>query len=105
MTIAGQMLPSEERSEPREPVLYRTRVTGANGVERSATLVNVSAGGFMARCEDGVAEGESIVVLLPRLGRVAAEVRWSLGGRMGCRLKRSLGMSDYHLLLQALPRD
>ena len=104
MTIAGQPLGSEERAEPREPVLYRTRLIGADGAEHSATLVNVSPSGFMARCDAAHAPGDAIQVLLPRLGRVAAEVRWSLGGRIGCQLKRACGLADYHALLQALPR-
>ena len=103
MTIAGQPL-TDERSEPREPVLHRTRMIDANGAERGVTLVNVSPGGFMARCDDGLNEGDRVTVTLPRLGKVAAEIRWSLGGRIGCRLVRPLGLSDYHLLLQALPR-
>ena len=102
MTIAGQL--HEERSEPREPVLYRTRLTDVDGVERPATLVNVSPSGFMARCEAAHATGDTIAVVLPRLGKVAAVVRWSLGGRVGCQLHRPCGLSDYHLLLQALPR-
>jgi hypothetical protein len=102
MTIAGQL--QDERSEPREPVLYRTRLTAADGVERPATLVNVSPGGFMARCDAAHAAGDSIAVVLPRLGKVQAIVRWSLGGRIGCQLLRPCGLSDYHQLLQALPR-
>lgn len=104
MTTAGQPLAADERSEPREPVLYRTRVIGADGVERPATVVNVSPSGFMARCDADHAVGDTVFIALPRLGRRAAIVRWSLGGRIGCQLERSCGLSDYHLLLQALPR-
>lgn len=103
MTIAGQAF-ADERSEPREPVLYRTRLTAADGIERTATLVNVSPGGFMARCDAAHAIGDVVHILLPRLGRVAAVVRWSLGGRIGCQLNRACGLADYHALLQALPR-
>lgn len=104
MMTAGQSAAAEERSELREPVLYRARLTAANGTEQHVTLVNVSPSGFMARGDGAYAEGDAVTVLLPRLGRVAAEVRWSLGGRIGCKLNRQLGMSDYHLLLQAMPR-
>ena len=102
MTIAGQL--QDERSEPREPVFYRTRLIAADGRERPATLVNVSPGGFMARCDVAHTPGDAVTVVLPRLGRIAAVVRWSLGGRIGCQLQRPCGLSDYHLLLQALPR-
>jgi hypothetical protein len=102
MTIAADF--QEERSEPREPVLYRTRLTGADGVERSATLVNVSPSGFMARCDTDHLIGDVIAVALPRFGKVSATVRWSLGGRIGCQLQQPYGLSAYHVLLKALPR-
>ena len=35
---------------------------------------------------------------------VAAEVRWSLGGRIGCELDRPIGMAEYYELLAALLR-
>lgn len=104
MTIAAGSLAHDARSELREPVLYRTRLTAADGTERPATLVNVSPGGFMARCEEDYAVGACITAVLPRGGRVAAEVRWALGGRIGCQWRRPLGLGDYHVLLQALPK-
>ena len=104
MTIAAQPLAGDDRSEAREPVLYRTRIKGADGVERSATLVNISPAGFMARCDNAHASGDRITLTLPRLGRIAAEVRWFLGGRIGCRLERPCGLADYHALLHVLPR-
>lgn len=102
MTIAGHA--QDDRSEPREPILYRTRLAGVDGSEQQATLVNISPGGFMARCDVPHAPGDVITVVLPRLGRVSAIVRWSLGGRVGCQLQRPCGLSDYHRLLQALPK-
>ncbi|WP_331042246.1 PilZ domain-containing protein [Sphingomonas sp.] len=103
MTIAGRHVAIEARSEPRVPVLYRMRLIGSDGVERPAMLVDFSPGGFMARCEEEHAIGDIIVIVLPRLGRIAAEVRWSLGGRIGCRLHQPIGLSDYHALLQVMP--
>lgn len=104
MTIAGGSLAHDERSELREPVLYRTRLTGADGTERPATLVNVSPGGFMARCNEDYAVGACVTAMLPRIGRVAADVRWVLGGRIGCQWRRTLGLGEYHALLNALPK-
>lgn len=103
MTNAAPPLAADERSAPREAVLYRTRLT-TDAVERPVTLVNVSPGGFMARCNEDYAAGDGVVVVLPLIGRVAAEVRWALGGRIGCQLQRRLGLGEYHALLQALPR-
>ena len=100
----GQTAAADERSEPRQDVLHRTRAATAQGV-RPITIVNVSPRGLMARTADAHAAGDRLTVELPVVGAVAAEVRWALGGRIGCRLERVIGLADYHHLLQALRRS
>lgn len=102
--MTARPVSADERSEPRQDVLHRTRAIGADGRERAITVVNVSPRGFMARCDDVHADGDRITLILPRVGQVAAEVRWALGGRIGCRLERMIGLADYHAVLQALLR-
>lgn len=92
----------EERAAPRDPVLHRTRAITADGQVLSLTVVNVSEGGLMARCDAAVAPADMLTVELPILGRAAAEVRWALGGRIGCRLERSIAAADYRALLAAM---
>ncbi len=104
MNTAGLRTSIDDRSEPRIDVIHRTRLTGADGVDRLVTVVNVSARGLMVRVEGDHAEGQCVQIILPRVGKVAAQVRWSLGGRIGCRLDRMIGMSDYHAILQAMRR-
>ena len=94
---------SDDRSEPRQNVLHRTRISAAGGV-RPVTLVNISPRGLMARTGDTFAAGERVTVELPGLGSVGAEVRWALGGRIGCQLDQTIGMTHYHHLLQTLQR-
>ena len=93
----------DERTEPRQNVLHRTRVTVAGEV-RQATIANISPRGLMARIAGDYAPGDRISVELPGIGARGAEVRWSLGGRIGCRLDRMIGLADYHHMLQAMQR-
>jgi hypothetical protein len=39
------------------------------------------------------------------VGVIVAEVRWSLGGRIGCELDRPIGMAEYYELLSALLKN
>lgn len=93
----------DEREEPRQNVLHRTRVSVA-GATTPVTIANISPRGLMMRTADAFAVGDRITVELPRVGVRAAEVRWALGGRIGCRLDRMIGLADYHHMLQAMQR-
>lgn len=56
------------------------------GRELHARLGNISAGGFMAECEERLPVGEVIEVELPDRGRVRAEIRWVFGWRFGAMI-------------------
>lgn len=94
----------DERSEPRDAVHHQTRARHADGQARRLLVVNISAGGLMARCDTVCAPGDRLQVDLPILGATAAEVRWCLGGRIGCRLLQPLAPERYRVLLDALRR-
>ena len=66
--------------------------------------VVTSALGLMARCEGEFAVGDRLRLTLPVVGVVAAEVRWSLGGRVGCQLDQPIALSDYYALLAVMAR-
>lgn len=85
----------DDRALARDAVCYRTRAVHASTGSFAITIVNISAQGLMARCDVALAEGERIEVALPVVGRVAAKIRWSLGGRIGCELDHVIGLSDY----------
>lgn len=94
----------EDRSEPRDAVHHRTRARHADGRLIPLVVVNTSAGGLMARCETRVEPGDRMHIDLPVVGAITADVRWSLGGRIGCRLPAPLGLHEYYALLAALRR-
>lgn len=95
---------SDERSEPRDAVHHRTRAAHTDGRLLPLVIVNTSNSGLMARCDAVLEPGDRLRIDLPLVGAVAVEVRWSLGGRAGCRLVQPLGLSDYYALLGALRR-
>jgi hypothetical protein len=90
------------RNEPRDEVHYRARGTGPDGRQLQLLVVNMSARGLMARCEVEYPVGAVLRVQLPVIGAVDAEVRWSLGGRIGCQLDRTVPLAQYYSLLAAM---
>jgi hypothetical protein len=62
----------------------------------------MSALGLMARCDMEYAIGDKLRVTLPVIGSIMAEIRWSLGGRIGCELDRAIELADYYDVLAAL---
>lgn len=89
----------DERSVSRDEVLYRARATAPGSRLIKLVIVNISAMGLMARCDDGPSEGERITIALPVVGMIDADVRWALGGRIGCELAAPIGLADYYQLL------
>lgn len=95
---------TEDRSEQRDAVHHRTRAVHPDGRLLPLVVVNTSQGGLMARCDTTCEEGDRLRVDLPQIGPVVAEVRWCLGGRLGCRFERPLGLAEYYTLLSGLRR-
>jgi hypothetical protein len=95
----------DRRDAPRDEVSYRTRATLGSGETISIHIVNVSANGFMARTERSFEPGAPLTVRLPVVGLAAAEVRWSLGGRIGCQFGRMIDLAPYLELLGELVRN
>lgn len=89
----------DRRDAAREEVFFRTRATTQAGDVIQLQIVNMSAGGFMARCEAELAAGESVSIRLPVVGDISAEIRWSLGGRVGCQFDRMIDLAPYLQLL------
>lgn len=104
MAVTAVSWLDDERSEPRDAVHHRTRAHHADGRLLPLVVVNTSAGGLMARCDTRVEQGDRLRIELPVVGLVQAEVRWSLGGRIGCRLLAPLGLGQYYEVLAALRR-
>ena len=100
--MAGNLAFKDERSATRDEVHFRTRVFGPDGRGRPILIVNISAAGLMARCDADFAVGERVRIALPVIGNVPGEIRWSLGGRIGCELDRPIELAAYYEVLAAL---
>jgi len=100
----GSAADPDGRREGRDEVHYRARAACADGRTLQLLVVNISPHGFMARCEADVGEGDRLAVTLPCVGAVPADVRWALGGRIGCELASPLGLASYYELLATITR-
>ncbi len=92
----------EERRVDRDEVFHRARCTGADDRVLPLVIVNISPHGMMARCDHDITTGEQIRTPLPGVGTIAAEIRWALGGRIGCQFTRPIPLAAYYGLLSAL---
>lgn len=95
---------AEERSSPRDEVFLRTRGTGPAGRPMTLVVVNLSQGGLMARCPLPLATGDRVRIELPLLGMMPAEIRWALGGRIGCQFDRAVAAEPYYRMLGTIDR-
>ena len=94
----------DDRAIPRDEVHYRARAVGPDGKPLSLLIVNMSALGLMARADTSYEVGDKLSVTLPVVGMITAEIRWTLGGRLGCELARPIDLANYYDLLAALVR-
>ena len=92
----------DNRALARDEVHYRARAFGPDAQQVSLLIVNLSALGLMARADLPYAVGQRLRVTLPVVGVVVAEIRWSLGGRLGCELDRPIDLADYYELLAVM---
>ena len=91
--------PPERDRDPRAPAEFVGTVR--IGDERlPARICDLSVHGFGATSVRALPIGSSIVVSLPMVGEVRAQVRWALGGMFGARF---LDPVDIAALLPAAP--
>lgn len=98
----GNLAHADIRREGREDVHYRARAFGPDAKQLNFLIVNISPHGLMARCEDSFEVGDRIRVVLPHVGPVVAEVRWSLGGRLGCQFDHVIDLAGYYELITTM---
>jgi len=92
----------EGRSETRDEVFHRARAITPDGGVLPLLIVNISPHGLMARCDVAYEPGQTLQVDLPLVGRVTAHVRWSLGGRIGCRIDPPIPAARYYAVVAAM---
>lgn len=103
MSVPGaKQASADDRAIRRDEVEYRARGCGPDGATIALLVVNVSTQGLMARCGAALEPGDLVRVRLPMLEEVGVEVRWSLGGRIGCQFLQPVALSDYPALVAAM---
>ncbi|MGY2732343.1 PilZ domain-containing protein [Sphingomonas sp. UYP23] len=105
MAKALEMRTAESRALVRDEVHYRARAFGPDARQLLLLIVNLSAAGLMARLDMSYAVGDRLRVTLPVVGVVVAEIRWSLGGRIGCELDAPIPLPEYYELLAVLLKE
>lgn len=92
--IQQQDLADERRSAPRERVEVdaRLRELGSEGCE--ATVLNISATGFMAETGGEFSLGARVWLILPGRERANAVVRWIEGKRIGAEFAEPIDLRD-----------
>jgi hypothetical protein len=103
--FAARRVQHDRRESEREEVFYRTRAVANGFGSLPVQVVNISANGFMARSETELPIGHPLTIRLPIVGEIKAEVRWALGGRIGCQFVRMIDFAPYLELLGALARE
>lgn len=94
----------DDRAVGRDEVHFRAKAFGPDAKPIVLVIVNMSAMGLMARCDCAHQPGDRITISLPIVGAIVAHIRWSLGGRIGCELDRTIDLADYYELLAAMLR-
>ena len=89
----------ENRANARDEVHYRAQAFGPDAQPLPLLIVNLSAMGLMARADTHYVIGDRLRVPLPVVGVVVAEIRWALGGRIGCELEQPIALADYYEML------
>lgn len=102
MSGYGNLAVADDRCEMRDDVHYRARGFGPDARQHNLLVVNVSPHGLMARCDHEFDVGARVRVVLPLLGARVAEVRWALGGRIGCQFELPVERADYHEMVAGM---
>lgn len=98
----GNLAYNEVRREEREEVHFRAKAFGPDARPLTLLIVNLSPHGMMARCDKEYEVGQRIRVTLPVVGVLVAEVRWALGGRIGCQFDQAIDLAHYYELIAIL---
>jgi hypothetical protein len=94
------------RCQSRLPAFGKVYLQRDGLPDLALSLKNVSRSGFMAVTSAHIAAGSRVRLVIPWVGSVSADVRWSHDNRMGCRLNRDFTLGQMaRLFLFCAPRS
>jgi PilZ domain len=89
-TLASHICATDRRRAERNEVTIRT-IAGLPGRERvQIEIVNIAEGGALIRSARVIDERTPIMIDLPGLGWVGAQVVWYFKGQHGCSFERPI---------------
>jgi len=91
----------ERHCELRDPVALRVGAFGGDARAFEMQVTNLSPHGLTARCTRERMSGERLRLILPEVGVVAAEVRWTLGEQFGLCFDMPIDRATYYELIAA----
>jgi len=94
-----------ERVQPRHGVAVRALLRLDGGHDVRMRLRDVSEAGFSGHAIEAVAPGSLVIVHLPDLEPVTAEILWQVGPAMGGRFAKPLSPEQMQALREASRRD
>jgi len=65
-------------------------------------IINLSAHGFMAKCDHELGRGERIVIRLPVIGRIESYLIWAHENRAGFQFERIIRGADFMKIIDTL---
>jgi transcriptional regulator with XRE-family HTH domain len=95
---------SVERTSQRRVLRLKTRVSTGDGKERPVVIHNISTGGLLLEADLAIEPGEFVVIELPEVGVMPAQVIWRNDKLCGCSFDKKLSAAGLTVArLQGLP--
>jgi hypothetical protein len=103
--VTGQAatVPVEQRRTQRDLVDFGAQLIGRAAVY-DFRIVNISPLGLMGRIQGEFRPGDEVLVELPHVRLVEAEVRWAEDGRLGLEFMRPIPADHYRMMLTFMPQ-
>ena len=91
MSIAAHFELTGRRGAARRVLHLNTTGTGPSGESNPVTVHNASTTGLLLETAEDLERGDTLLVDLPEIGEVEAEVVWAGGDLYGCRFAEPIG--------------
>ena len=102
MNAGAQLSVTDLRRAARHPVDHPVIGEHRQLGDVHLHIINLSAHGFMAQGDSGLARGERITIRLPVVGRIEAHMIWQTEDRSGFQFERIIRLDDFVALIDAL---
>ena len=67
----------------RLKIFHDAMLVDSSGQQYAVTVLDISASGFRAECEEMLKIGDYVALRVPRYGDFQAQIRWAVGNEAG----------------------